>query len=101
MAEIDASGMRHVMREAIRIASSVPKGMFSFSQLQPDGDRNARLAGRLGRHDRARNAPGHGGGGLTSRMLSLDVSPIGAHLDPHAAAETMSFVLSAFGKRIL
>lgn len=99
MAEIDASGMRHVMREAIRIASSGTSGFHvSYSPTATDIPGWAGGSGGMTVREthQAMEAVA-----LTGRMLSMDVSPIGPHLDQHAVSETMSFVLSAFGKRIL
>jgi predicted amino acid racemase/arginase family enzyme len=99
MADIDAMGMRDVMREAIRIATTGTAGFHvSYSPA-------------------ATEIPGwaEGSGGMTVRethqamemialaagMISMDVSGLTAALDERVAAETLSFVMSAFGKRIL
>ena len=99
MSEIDASGMRDVMREAIRIATTGTRGFHvSYSPT-------------------ATEIPGwaEGSGGMTVRethqameaialygdMISMDVSGLTPALDARVAAETVSFVMSAFGKRIL
>jgi arginase family enzyme len=99
MADIDASGMRQVVREAIRIATTGTAGFHvSYSPETTE-------------------IPGwaDGSGGMTVRethqamemialaggMISMDVSALSATLDERVAAETLSFVMSAFGKRIL
>ncbi|MDQ2634866.1 MAG: alanine racemase [Pseudomonadota bacterium] len=99
MADIDAQGMRDVMREAVRIATTGTTGFHvSYSPT-------------------ATEIPGwaDGSGGMTVRethqamemialaggMLSIDVSQLTASLDKRVATETLSFVMSAFGKRIL
>jgi len=99
MADIDAQGMRDVMREAVRIATTGTTGFHvSYSPT-------------------ATEIPGwaDGSGGMTVRethqamemialaggMVSIDVSPLTASLDERVATETLSFVMSAFGKRIL
>jgi arginase family enzyme len=99
MAEIDGSGMRDVMREAIRVATVGTRGFHvSYSPT-------------------ATEIPGwaEGSGGMTVRethqameaialdggMISMDVSGLTPSLDPRVAGETVSFVMSAFGKRIL
>jgi arginase family enzyme len=99
MAEVDGSGMREVMREAIRIASSGTVGFHvSYSPT-------------------ATEIPGwaSGSGGMTVRethqameaialsggMLSMDVSGLAAETEPRVATEAVNFVMSAFGKRIL
>jgi arginase family enzyme len=38
---------------------------------------------------------------LNGGMISMDVSGLTPGLEPRVAAETLSFVMSAFGKRIL
>jgi len=99
MAEVDASGMRDVMREAIRIASSGTRG-FHVSYSPTATEMPGWPAGSGGMTVRETHQAMEAIA-LTGRMLSLDVSPIGPALDQHAVSETMSFVLSAFGKRIL
>jgi arginase family enzyme len=99
MAEIDGSGMRDVMREAIRIASSGTRGFHvSYSPTATE------MPGW---------APGSGGMtvrethqameaiALSGRMMSMDISPVTAELDAQIGHETVNFVMSAFGKRIL
>ena len=99
MAEIDASGMRDVMREAIRIATTGTRGF------------------HVGYSPTATEIPGwaEGSGGMTVRethqameavaldggMISISVSGMTPDLEPRVAAEVVSFVMSAFGKRIL
>jgi predicted amino acid racemase/arginase family enzyme len=99
MAEVDASGMRDVMREAIRIASSGTRG-FHVSYSPTATEMPGWPAGSGGMTVRETHQAMEAIA-LTGRMLSLDVSPIAPALDQHAVSETMSFVLSAFGKRIL
>lgn len=99
MAEIDGSGMRDVMREAIRIASSGTRGFHvSYSPTVTE------MPGW---------APGSGGItvrethqameaiALSGRMTSMDISPVAPDLGSHVAGEMVNFVMSAFGKRIL
>jgi predicted amino acid racemase/arginase family enzyme len=99
MAEIDGSGMRDVMREAIRIASSGTRGFHvSYSPTVTE------MPGW---------APGSGGItvrethqameaiALSGRMTSMDISPVAPDLGERVAAEMVNFVMSAFGKRIL
>ncbi|WP_281352882.1 hypothetical protein [Allomesorhizobium camelthorni] len=38
---------------------------------------------------------------LSGRMASMDISPVAAELDARIGLETVNFVMSAFGKRIL
>jgi predicted amino acid racemase/arginase family enzyme len=99
MADIDALGMSEVMRQALRIATNGTTGFHvSYSPTTTE-------------------MPGwaEGSGGMTVRethqameaialadgMTSMDVSGLTASLDERVAAETVSFVMSAFGKRIL
>ena len=99
MAEIDAMGMHEVIREAIRIASSGTVGFHvSYSPTVTE------LSGWAG-----------GSGGITVRethqameaialsghLLSMDVSGLTADFEPRLATDTVNFVMSAFGKRIL
>lgn len=99
MAEIDASGMRDVMREALRVATNGTRGFHvSYAPTVTE------IPGWAG-----------GSGGMTVRethqameaialngsMISMDVSGLSAETEPRVATETLSFVMSAFGKRIL
>jgi arginase family enzyme len=99
MAEIDAMGMRDVIRETLHIATN----------------------GTLGFHvtysPSVTEIPGWaaGSGGITVRethlameaialsgaMISMDVSGLTPTLDERVSTEALSFVMSAFGKRIL
>jgi arginase family enzyme len=98
-AEIDGSGMRDVGREAIRIASSDTRGLHvSYSPTATE------MPGWV---------PGSGGMtvrethqameaiALSGRMASMEISPIAAEFDSRIGHETVNFVMSAFGKRIL
>jgi arginase family enzyme len=38
---------------------------------------------------------------LSGRMTSMDISPVAVELDDRIGHETVNFVMSAFGKRIL
>jgi ornithine racemase len=97
--EIDATGLRHVMREALKIVAAGTDGY--HVHYSPD----------------VTDMPGwmNGLGGITVRethqameavaanhgMLSMSVSGLTAALPGQIAAECTSFVLSAFGKSIL
>jgi predicted amino acid racemase/arginase family enzyme len=99
MAEIDAMGMREVIREAIRIASTGTAGF------------------HVAYAPSATEFPGwpDGSGGMTARethqamesiaqtrgLLSMSVSGLAADTDAQVAAEAVNFIMSAFGKRIL
>ena len=99
MVEIDATGIREVMREALRIASAGTRGIHvSYSPTVTE------IPGSI-----------EGSGGITVRethqimeaiatsgkMISMDVSPLPATLNARVAATTTHFIMSAFGKRIL
>jgi len=99
MAEIDGSGMRDVMRDAIRIASSGTRGFHvSYSPTATEMPGWAPGAGGMTVREthQAMEAVA-----LSGRMTSMDVSPIGLEQAPHVSTETVNFVMSAFGKRIL
>ena len=99
MTDIDASGMRDVMREALRIATTGTRGFHvSYSPSVTE-------------------TPGwaEGSGGITVRethqamevialnggMISMSVSGLTPDLEERVASDAISFVMSAFGKRIL
>jgi predicted amino acid racemase/arginase family enzyme len=99
MVDIDALGIRDVMRQAMRIAMAGTRGFFvSYSPQVTD------LPGTA-----------FGSGGITvrethqimemiaqsGRMLAMDVVDLDPGLDPRIVAEISHFVQSAFGKRIL
>ena len=99
MVEIDATGIREIMREAIRVASAGTHGIHvSYSPTVTE------IPGSI-----------EGSGGITVRethqvmeaiatsgkMISMDVSPLPTIVDARIAATTTHFILSAFGKRIL
>jgi predicted amino acid racemase/arginase family enzyme len=99
MVDIDALGIRDVMRQALRIAMAGTRGfLVSYSPRVTD------LPGTA-----------FGSGGITVRethqamemiaqcggMLAMDVVDLDPGLDPRIVAEISHFVQSAFGKRIL
>jgi predicted amino acid racemase/arginase family enzyme len=99
MVDVDALGIRDVMRQALRIATAGTRGFFvSYSPRVSD------LPGTT-----------FGSGGITvrethqtmemiaqsGRMLAMDVVDLDSGLEPRIAAEITHFVMSAFGKRIL
>ena len=99
MVDVDALGIRDVMRQALRIAKAGTRGFFvSYSPRVTD------LPGTA-----------FGSGGITVRethqtmemiaqsggLLAMDVVDLDSGLEPRIAAEISHFVLSAFGKRIL
>ncbi|MDR7225110.1 alanine racemase [Aminobacter aminovorans] len=99
MAEVDGSGMREVMREAIRIASSGTVGFhvsYSPSATEIPGWATGSGGMTVRETHQAMEAIALSGG-----MLSMDVSGLGANTEPRVASEAINFVMSAFGKRIL
>ncbi len=99
MAEIDASGMRDVMREAIRIASNGTSGFhvcYSPTVTEIPGWADGSGGITVRETHQAMEAIALCGG-----MTSLSVSAVAAAMDPRVAADTVHFVMSAFGKRIL
>jgi predicted amino acid racemase/arginase family enzyme len=99
MAEIDGSGMREVMREAIRIASAGTVGFhvsYSPSATEIPGWAIGSGGMTVRETHQAMEAIALSGG-----MLSMDVSGLRADTEPRVATEAISFVMSAFGKRIL
>lgn len=99
MAEIDASGMREIIREALRIAASGTRGLHvAFSATATEMPGFAEGSGGLTvreTHLAMETIAWHGG------MTSMSVSGLTTALHPHVSAELVSFVMSAFGKRIL
>lgn len=99
MTDIDAMGMRDVMREAIQIASSGTQG-FHVSYAPTVTEFAGWAAGSGGitvreTHQAMETIALSGG------LLSMDVSGLTAEFEPRLATETINFVMSAFGKRIL
>jgi predicted amino acid racemase/arginase family enzyme len=104
MADIDALGIREVIRQALRIATAGTRGFYvSYSPTVSD-------------------IPGThlGSGGLTIRethqameaiaqasergahgMLAMDMVRLGEQTEQRAVSESLAFMLSAFGKTIL
>ncbi|MBT1155790.1 alanine racemase [Aminobacter anthyllidis] len=99
MAEIDGSGTREVMREAIRIASAGTVGFHvSYS---PSATEMPGWAGGSGGMTVRETHQAMEAIALSGGMLSMDISGLRADTEPRIAAETVNFVMSAFGKRIL
>lgn len=99
MTDIDAMGMRDLMHEAIRIATSGTQGFHvSYSPTATEFAGWAAGSGGLTVREthQAMEAIALSGG-----LLSMDVSGLTADLEPRIATDAVSFVMSAFGKRIL
>ncbi|MDZ5449122.1 alanine racemase [Labrys sp. ZIDIC5] len=99
MAEIDAVGLRHAMREAIAIACAGTRGFhLCYSPTATDmSDWSGGIGGITVRetHSAMEMAA------LSGRLRSLSVSGIDRDLPPTIGAECANFILSAFGKTIL
>jgi len=99
MTDIDATGMRDLMHEAIRIATSGTQGFHvSYSPTATEFAGWAAGSGGLTVREthQAMEAIALSGG-----LLSMDVSGLVADLEPRIGTDMVNFVMSAFGKRIL
>jgi arginase family enzyme len=99
MTDIDAMGMRDLMHEAIRIATSGTQGFhLSYSPTATEFAGWAAGSGGLTVREthQAMEAIALSGG-----LLSMDISGLTKHMEPRIGADTVNFVMSAFGKRIL
>jgi ornithine racemase len=99
MTDVDAMGMREVMRDAIHVATTGTRGFHvSYSPTVTEMPGWAEGSGGITvreTHQAMETIALNGG------MISMDVSRLHPELDERVAAETVSFVMSAFGKRIL
>ncbi|TIP86977.1 MAG: alanine racemase, partial [Mesorhizobium sp.] len=99
MTDIDAMGMRDLMHEAIRIATSGTQGFHvSYS---PEVTEFAGWAAGSGGITVRETHQAMEAIALSGGLLSMDVSGLTSGLEPRLATETVNFVMSAFGKRIL
>ncbi|MER9439704.1 alanine racemase [Mesorhizobium sp. M0618] len=99
MTDIDAMGMRDLMHEAIRIATSGTQGFHvSYSPTATEFAGWAAGSGGLTVREthQAMEAIALSGG-----LLSMDVSGLTADLEPRIGTDVINFVMSVFGKRIL
>ena len=99
MTDIDASGMRDVMREALRIATTGTRGFhvsYSPSVTEMPGWAEGSGGITVRETHQAMEAIALNGG-----MISMSVSGLTPDLEERVAADAVSFVMSAFGKRIL
>jgi len=102
MADIDALGIREVIRQALRIASAGTRG-FHVSYCPAVTDVPGTILGSGGitirethqAMEAVAQVKGHGG------MLAADIVGLGTPVEGRVAAETIGFVLSAMGKTIL
>jgi len=99
MTDIDATGMRDVMREALRIATTGTRGFhvcYAPSVTEVPG-----WAGGSGGITVRETHQAMEAIALNGAMISMSVSGLTLELEERVAADTVSFVMSAFGKRIL
>ena len=102
MADIDALGIREVIRQALRIASAGTRGFYvSYSPMVTDVPGTTRGSGGMTIREThqameaiPQSAERHG-------MLAMDVIHLDRLAEPRVIAESLAFVLSAFGKTIL
>jgi hypothetical protein len=102
MADIDALGIREVIRQALRIATAGTRGFHvSYCPAVTDIPGNALGSGGITIRETHQameaiaQVKGHGG------MLAADVTGLNATTDARVVGETLGFMLSAFGKTIL
>jgi predicted amino acid racemase/arginase family enzyme len=99
MVEIDTTGIREVMREAIRIASAGTRGIHvSYSPTVTEFPDSAEGSGGVTVRETHQVMEALASSG---KMCSMNVSPLSPHCDARKAGAVTHFVLSAFGKRIL
>ncbi|RVD31129.1 alanine racemase [Mesorhizobium sp. M4B.F.Ca.ET.017.02.2.1] len=99
MTDIDATGMGEVMREAIHIASSGTQGF--HVAYAPEVTEFAGWAAGSGGLTVRETHQAMEAVALSGGLLSMSVSGFTADLEPRIATDAVSFVMSAFGKRIL
>jgi len=102
MADIDALGIREVVRQALRIASAGTRGFYvSYCPAVTDvpgttvGSGGITIRETHQAMEAIAQVKGHGG------MLAADVIGIGPATEARVVDETLGFMLSAFGKTIL
>lgn len=99
MVEIDATGIREVMREALRIASAGTRGVHvSYSPTVTEIPGNIEGSGGITVRETHQVMEALA---ISGKMTSLDVSPLVAAPEPRLATAMAHFILSAFGQRIL
>ena len=99
IADIDALGIREVMRQALRVALAGTSGLYvSYCPAVTDIPRTATGSGGITPREthQAMEIIAQ-----TNRLLAMDVVGLAPDGEPRVAAETAHFVLSCFGKEIL
>jgi arginase family enzyme len=99
MVDIDARGMRDVMRQTIRVASAGTQGFHvAYSPTVTEIPGWADGAGGITvreTHQAMEAIAEHGG------MISLSLAPLARGFGPRVVKESIGFLLSALGKQIL
>jgi ornithine racemase len=102
MADIDALGIREVIRQALRIASAGTRGFYaSYSPLVTDVPGTTRGSGGMTIRETHQAMEAIPQAGERHGMLAMDVVHLDRQTEPRIVAESLAFVLSAFGKTIL
>ena len=102
MADIDALGIREVIRQAIRIASAGTRGFYvSYSPLVTDVPGATRGSGGMTIRETHQAMEAVPQAGERHGMLAMDVVHLDVQTESRVVTESLAFVLSAFGKTIL
>ncbi len=104
MADVDALGIREVIRQALRIASSGTRGFHvSYSPMVTDVPGSALGSGGMTIREthQAMEAVAQASKRGARGMLAMDVVHLDQKIQQRVVAESLTFVLSAFGKTIL
>jgi len=104
MADIDALGIREVIRQSLRIASAGSRGFYvSYSPMATDVPGTALGSGGMTIREthQAMEAIAQASERHVHGLLAMDVIHLDQLTDQRIVAESLAFVLSAFGKTIL
>ena len=102
MADIDALGIREVIRQALRIASAGTRGFHvSYSPMVTDMPGTALGSGGMTIRETHQAMEAIPQAGERHGMLAMDVIHLDRLAEPRVIVESLAFVLSAFGKTIL
>ena len=102
MADIDALGIREVIRQALRIASAGTRGFYvSYSPMVTDVPGTTRGSGGMTIRETHQAMEAIPQAGERHGMLAMDVVHLDQLTEQRLVAESVGFVLSAFGKTIL
>jgi predicted amino acid racemase len=102
MADIDALGIREVIRQALRIASAGTRGFYvSYSPMVTDVPGTTRGSGGMTIRETHQAMEAIPQAAERHGMLAMDVIQLDQLTEQRLVAESVGFVLSAFGKTIL